>query len=74
MEGYRNLGYTVLKNAVMDYYEKIRNGINLEVAEKQLDIDDVWFFVTDVNKEWFLEKVHKRGKEIWQRKYGKKII
>ena len=72
MEEYRNLAYAVLRTAVYDYYDRIRQGVKDDFAERQLDIDDVWFFMCDINKEWFMEKVHKRGEEIWQQKFGKK--
>lgn len=67
MEGYRDLGFAVLKNAVYEYYEKIRYyGLSVEEAEKYLNINEVWFDVTGINEEWFKENLRKRGKQIWQ--------
>ena len=66
MEEYKILGYAVLKQAVYDYYKKIKKGYPLQIAERQLDINNIWFEVTKVNKKWFYEQVHKKGREIWE--------
>jgi hypothetical protein len=73
MEEYRRLGFYVLAKAVYDYYYKIRQGQDLSLAEKQLDINDVWFDVTNTNKEWFMEKVLKEGEELWQKIQKEKL-
>lgn len=74
LDDYKNLGYAVLRAAVLEYFRKLTVSKHKENAERELIIDDVWFDITGVNREWFMEKVHKRGEEIWQKEQVKKNI
>lgn len=72
MNEYRNLAYAVIRAAVKEYFHRLYSGTTLETAKHQLNIADIWFETAEINREWLMEKVERKGEEIWQKIQEKK--